>query len=285
MKTAVIYGSTGTGKGVYAKINDTYEVLYFVDENPARIGQSNDGIQICAREKIFDNPPDVVVMGMLTGLEEAVSYLMAHGIAEEQIVTKYVDLSMRARRAALEGMKEIIVSLGGADGAVAELGVYRGDFAKVINEVFPDRTLYLFDTFEGFPETDILYEQTNGFLKNEIGRLANTSVDYVLGKLPHPEKCVIRKGYFPETVKGLENESYVFVNLDADLYSPTAAGLEYFWSRMMQGGFIMVHDYFSNAYDGAKRAIEEFAYKANAGFVPVGDGYSVAFCKKGEGNP
>ena len=37
-------------------------------------------------------------------------------------------------------------------GSVAEVGVYKGDFAKYINYFFPDRKLYLFDTFEGFPD-------------------------------------------------------------------------------------------------------------------------------------
>src|SRR3989344_5317525 len=32
------------------------------------------------------------------------------------------------------------------DGSVAELGVYRGEFATQINECFPDKKLYLFDT-------------------------------------------------------------------------------------------------------------------------------------------
>jgi len=44
-------------------------------------------------------------------------------------------------------------------GSVAELGVYRGDFAKNINKAFLDRELYLFDTFEGFDERDIETEQ------------------------------------------------------------------------------------------------------------------------------
>jgi O-methyltransferase len=35
-------------------------------------------------------------------------------------------------------------------GAVAEVGVYRGEFASYLDAVFADRTLYLFDTFEGF---------------------------------------------------------------------------------------------------------------------------------------
>jgi O-methyltransferase len=39
---------------------------------------------------------------------------------------------------------------GGVPGAAAELGVYRGEFAAEINRLFPDRKLYLFDTFGGF---------------------------------------------------------------------------------------------------------------------------------------
>ena len=40
-------------------------------------------------------------------------------------------------------------------GAVAEAGVYKGDFAQHINVLFPDRKLYLFDSFEGFNKDDV----------------------------------------------------------------------------------------------------------------------------------
>lgn len=44
-------------------------------------------------------------------------------------------------------------------GAVAELGVFRGDFTALMNRRFPDRTIYLFDTFTGFLEEDIRADQ------------------------------------------------------------------------------------------------------------------------------
>ena len=47
------------------------------------------------------------------------------------------------------------------DGSVAELGVYKGKFAKFINQYFPERSLYLFDTFEGFDDRDIATEKEN----------------------------------------------------------------------------------------------------------------------------
>lgn len=281
MKTAVIYGSTGTGKNVYSLIKEKYNVLYFVDENPNRIGQKADFLDIKAREEILNNSPDVVILGQLTGYEEAKAWLIDNGIAEEKIICQYIDLPSRARKSCLEQISAIFNEKGVNRGAVAELGVYRGDFAKVINATFPDRKFYLFDTFEGFPEIDLNYEKEHGLLKNAVGKLSNTSVEYVLNKMTHRENCIIRKGYFPDTAAGLENEQYAFVNIDVDLYKPILAGLEYFWPRMIENGYIFVHDYFSFSYDGARKAINEFAEKNNIAFVPIGDTLSIAFVKKG----
>lgn len=47
--------------------------------------------------------------------------------------------------------------------SVAELGVYRGEFAKIINELFPDRKLYLFDTFEGFCYKDTALDKSREY--------------------------------------------------------------------------------------------------------------------------
>ena len=282
MKTAVIYGAATTAKRVYEEVKGQYVVRYFVDGNPAFIGSRIDGLEVKGREAILEARPDLVVMGILTGYEDAVEYLIQNGFPEERIICRFVDLNTRARRDCLEKIAMILEDKA-VPGAVAELGVYRGAFAKVINTVFPDRKLYLFDTFEGFPEEDMNYETENHLLLNTVGKLSNTSVEYVMSRMPHPERCVIRKGYFPETAAGLEEERYAFVNIDVDLYKPILAGLEYFWPRMAENGYIFVHDYFSFSYAGTKKAIEEFSERYHVGFTPIGDTLSVAFVKKGRG--
>ncbi len=279
MKKAVIYGATATGRRVYDQIKDKYHVMYFVDGNPALIGKDIEQLPIREKSEIFKNQPDVVFMGILTGYEEAEEYLISNGFPEERIICKYVDLNSRVRKECLEKIA-LIFEDKKIEGAVAELGVYRGDFAKCINRVFPNRKLYLFDTFEGFQEEDMKYEIENRLLLNEVGKLTNTSVELVLNRMPYPENCIIKKGYFPDTADGLK-EKFAFVNIDADLYKPVLAGLEYFWPRMVENGYIFVHDYFSFSYAGAKKAIEEFATKNNIGFVPIGDTLSIAFVKKG----
>lgn len=166
----------------------------------------------------------------------------------------------------------------GVAGQVAELGVYRGDFAKLLNEAFPDRRLYLFDTFEGFNATDVTIEKTKSF-STGTQDFSNTNVELVLSKMPHPTRCVVRKGYFPDTATGLE-ETFAFVSIDADLYEPILRGLEYFYPRIVPGGYIFVHDYNDALYPGAKQAVREFCAREHLNFFPLSDGWGTAvLCK------
>lgn len=155
------------------------------------------------------------------------------------------------------------------DGAVAELGVYKGKFARYINQYFPERKLYLFDTFEGFDKADIAVEKNNNFSTGNQD-FTNTSVDKVLGLMPHPNQCIIRKGFFPSTAEGLA-EPYVFVSIDADLYEPIYKGLHYFYPLLKKGGYIFVHDYNNDEYKGAKQAVAEFCSENNITAMPLPD--------------
>ncbi len=163
-------------------------------------------------------------------------------------------------------------------GNVAEVGVYKGEFAKYINEAFPNRTLYLFDTFEGFNEKDILIEKQNDFSKGDQD-FANTSVMEVLSKMKNKEKCIVKKGYFPESLAGLE-DTFCFVSLDPDLYKPILDGLEYFYPRLSKGGYIFIHDYNNDLYSGAKKAVREFCAKYQVAYTPITDSWGTVVISK-----
>ena len=51
---------------------------------------------------------------------------------------------------------------------------------------------------------------------------------------------------------------FALVHLDADLYEPTKAGLEYFYDKLEPGGFLILHDYGSPHWPGVLRAAQEF---------------------------
>jgi O-methyltransferase len=154
-------------------------------------------------------------------------------------------------------------------GNVAELGVYKGKFARHINHYFPDRSLYLFDTFAGFDKRDIDQEQLNNFSGGEQD-FSDTSLEAVLKQMPHRQKCIPVKGFFPESAVGI-NDVFVFVSLDADLYEPIYQGLLFFYPRLADGGYIFIHDFNNDAYKGARRAVEQFCSEQKINFLPVPD--------------
>lgn len=149
-------------------------------------------------------------------------------------------------------------------GEVAELGVFRGDFAKFLNEIFYDRKLYLFDTFEGFDEKDMEIELKNKFMREDnlqsthhFLKNVGTSVDLVMGKMKYKENVIIKKGYFPDSANLVE-EKFCFVSLDVDLFKPMFEGLKYFYERLTPGGYIFIHDYNHKAFGGIKEAVKKF---------------------------
>lgn len=155
-------------------------------------------------------------------------------------------------------------------GCIAELGVYKGDFAKYMNKVFPNRTFYLFDTFEGFHEKDIETDIKAGYSSGKQD-FSNTSVEMVLNKMPYRENCIIRQGWFPETAKGIEDERFVFVSLDTDLFEPIYTGLQFFYPRLQAGGGIFVHDFNNCEYKGSSAAVRKFSEEQGVPYLCLTD--------------
>jgi len=144
----------------------------------------------------------------------------------------------------------------GVPGDLAELGVYQGVTARLFHEYCPDRTLLLFDTFTGFDTSDTTSRE------GKLGMFADTSaaavLRYIAPRKDAPERILLRQGYFPESIAPEDpDRRFAFVHLDADLYGPTRAGLEFFYPRLNPGGMIVVHDY--NSWEGARRAVDEFS--------------------------
>jgi len=164
------------------------------------------------------------------------------------------------------------------EGSVAEVGVYKGKFARYINKYFPERALYLFDTFEGFDKRDIESEKRQNF-SDGAQNFSDTSVEGVLRLMPHPDKCIIKKGFFPESAKDVTG-LFAFVSLDTDLYDPIYNGLQFFFPKLAKGGYIFVHDFNNDNYKGARKAVEQFCKEQNIGFVPLPDTAGTAIISK-----
>jgi O-methyltransferase len=158
-------------------------------------------------------------------------------------------------------------------GSVAEVGVYRGDFAKLINLKFNDRKLYLFDTFSGFDDKEHQSDKSNNFVDSvENNPFMNTNVNLVLNKMPYKDNCIVRKGYFPDTAIDIIETNFAFVSIDVDLEQPIYNSLEFFYPKLSDGGYIFIHEYNNSYFAGVKHAIKRYEEKyGRLKIIPLAD--------------
>jgi O-methyltransferase len=136
-------------------------------------------------------------------------------------------------------------------GNMAEIGVAFGASARIISRLCPEKTLHLFDTFEGLPaltehDSHDVFEQ--GWFSCPLASVQ----EFLRG-----EPVVFHRGLFPgDTGHEVESEKFSFVHLDVDLYEGTMQSLEFLYPRMSPGGIILGHDYLVSK--GVTKAFTEF---------------------------
>jgi hypothetical protein len=162
-----------------------------------------------------------------------------------------------------------------APGDYAEFGSHRGFGLRAIHRFMdPSRHLFSFDTFEGFDSRDIAVEGTLYDSPWKEGNFAPTSVERVaryVGDGTPPANLTLVKGWFPDSYAGHEVRSWRFVHIDFDLYQPIKAALERVWPQMVPGGVILVHDYGSEGFPAARRAVDEFGAAVGVAATPLVD--------------
>lgn len=144
-------------------------------------------------------------------------------------------------------------------GDVWECGVYKGGtaamMAALIKRLKPNKRLYLFDTFAGMPETDGAKDL------HKKGDFSDVSVESVVQYVGHPEICVVRQGFIPDTFAGLEAAKLAFAHIDVDIYQSIIDSLEFIWPRLSLGGVIVFDDYGFPSCPGARAAVDAFFAK------------------------
>ena len=163
-------------------------------------------------------------------------------------------------------------------GDVAEVGVYCGSTAQILKHYCEkyNRELFLFDTFEGFADNDLVGIDE---FKNKL--YIENSLEHARNNVGTEKWIHYKKGYFPGTIDdAVRNRKYSFVHLDCDLYQPIHAGLDFFWDRMCEGGIIAIHDYASGFWAGATKAVDEFCASRKIAKVLIPDlSGTVIICK------
>jgi len=164
-----------------------------------------------------------------------------------EVLTKFQPMTMGVDEAYI--VYSAVQRTAKVPGDVAEVGVFRGQSARIICEAKGDRTLHLFDTFQGLPEpgaVDTVFKQ---------GEYA-CSLAAVQSFLAGQTNVRYHPGLFPGTAGAVTDARFSFVHLDVDLYESTRAALVFFYPRMLPGAILVSHDYV--IAEGVRQAFDEF---------------------------
>lgn len=126
------------------------------------------------------------------------------------------------------------------------------------------RSVYGFDSFEGFPEPSEEDEYWKYGIKK--GRYKTNPASVIRHLLKSGisqefirEKVNIVKGYFCDSLHKYGKAPIALLHLDVDLYLSYKECLEYFYPLVVRGGIIAFDEYQSiGMYSGCKKAVDEY---------------------------
>jgi O-methyltransferase len=162
---------------------------------------------------------------------------------------------------------ELLERTTSVPGDVAECGVFQGGSLIPISiwcrDHTPERTIYGFDSFQGFDEAINLDLGLGGADDGDkrLHGFAETSFERVLQKVDCFELQYIVNlvpGYFRDTLAYVETLRFAFVHLDVDIYQSYRECLAFFYPRMTPGGIILFDEYDDPPWPGCNKAVDEF---------------------------
>ncbi|MDE0863626.1 MAG: class I SAM-dependent methyltransferase [Rubripirellula sp.] len=186
----------------------------------------------------------------------------------------------------LNGLCEAVryLSENKIEGDIVECGVWRGGSMMAIASMLSrfddqDRELFLFDTFEGMSEPTehdvsiggvtaetLLDEEDIGDAKSVWCVSSLAEVKSNMAKMDYPtEKVHFIPGKVEDTIPANGPGKIALLRLDTDWYESTAHELEHFFSRLVDGGVLIVDDY--GHWQGARKAVDEYFEKHGIGML------------------
>jgi len=167
-------------------------------------------------------------------------------------------------------------------GDAIELGVYRGGLSFMLGLLYETigstKQVLMCDAFEaGLPPPDRRVDRAY-----TAGSMASSVVEVfaLRSKFGLDARCVIHRGLFADTLPRLDaNQRFSFAHVDCDLYAGARDGLSYVYPRLVDGGVVVVDDYYDESH-GVMTALNELA--AETGTVIHLSVFGQAYFVKGE---
>ena len=158
-------------------------------------------------------------------------------------------------------------------GDTAECGVYKGagSFLMCLGRGAVG-SHHIFDSFEGLSQPTELDGSAWHRGDMKVGR---EKVEKRLRRFPWIQ---YHAGWIPDRFGDVQDARFAMVHIDVDLYEPTRDALEFFYPRLVPGGFLVCDDYAATGCPGATKAFDEFIAGKPEGrvlYLVTGQGFIV----------
>ena len=154
---------------------------------------------------------------------------------------------------------ELVEGTRSLGGDVAECGVFKGGISLMMAKqlVGIDDSLWAFDSFAGLP-ADRSAQETCYYV---AGALSSSQEAFVKLLRAHgvENQVIVRPGWFADTLKG-DLPLLRLVHIDCDVYSSVKCCLDRLYNRVVQGGVVIIDDFFDLG-GGAEAATMEHLAK------------------------
>ena len=147
------------------------------------------------------------------------------------------------------------------EGDAVECGTARGGSAALmgltLKRLKANRTLWVFDTFEGLPAPTIAdpdYETASHYTGACRGELRE--VEDLFQQLEIRKETRFVKGLFQDTLFACDIPKIAVLHIDGDWYDSVKTCLLHLYDRVSEGGIIQIDDY--GQWAGARKAVDEF---------------------------
>lgn len=168
-------------------------------------------------------------------------------------------------------------------GDFVECGTYKGGTAAVLSRhMGENRHLWLYDSFEGMPNTT---DEDGKEAKKWIGKCSATikDVEKVLALVDTSEDYyTVKKGWFEQTFQEELPKQVSLLHCDADWYNSVFLVLDTFYPLIPKGGCIILDDF--GYWEGCREAFYDFCEKHNEKPLLERVGSTQAFWIKGKLN-
>jgi hypothetical protein len=171
--------------------------------------------------------------------------------------------------------RDDLIGLLKKDSIFAEIGVFKGDFSKIIFDIVNPNKLYLVDIFKGNMGSGDKDGKNMEFviLDDEYNKL----VDYFKDN----ENVFVIKNDSETFINSLPNDYLDVIYIDADhSYQSVKSDLKSSFDKVKNNGFICGHDYNFEQFPGVCKAVDEFCDEQNLKITYITKDGCPSYCIK-----